>query len=697
MIDNSLTVNHLKQTGYGDFKQYEEDEGTTFLSKMKVEELKDVVVTDIAQVNSKLDDDEIELTEYDKAGKVVDSNIYTLIDDVDPVKIFGLEVDAWVNDDDEVFFISIKTSEKDIIFDTVAEDASKDEVELKVEDDTFDWAEDVDIYVNFAKAKPADVKAGYYGKFVLEKGEVAFANLFNFTEVNAGVVEEVKNDKLIYNIGDREKSIRFADYEDGIYVYNAEFDALDIDDIEEDDVIYAWADDKEIFIVVAGEKVEGKITRMNDKQITIDGKKYDVAGNATVSDNDDEDIVKYVDGGNLAAAAKNLAGEEVVVILDINGEIRHVRGDSKATSGKLYGLVMDAYRSGAQYTLRIFNQDGEKVAVEVEKKADWEPFYDYFDSNTAYIPVQYEVDKDNVIKEGKIKLAGTGFVAVTVPVADNVVNATSMTFDKDDDYIKNTVLGTDYYYFIDSGTVLMKYEGDDKEGLVKWEDIKDKTPGSAKAYIVGQNGKAADFVVFYDDFDNIIKTDYFGIVTKNPGYDGDDWIAEVDVYGEGIVEYKVDDYDTVYNGQVIKFKVSSDGELTVDRGASTVTGTVYEKSGNSLKIQTGSSISGFYKMTSDTVAYFTKENKTAIDKKVDIDDIDEGDNVTLVLDAAIIKAIRVNVTSAPSSGGGAVSGKKIEAVDTANGVFVYDGEGYKVIATTVLYDKDGNLRCRYSP
>ena len=45
-----------------------------------------------------------------------------------------------------------------------------------------------------------------------------------------------------------------------------------------------------LIYVVAGEKVEGKITRMNDKQITIDGKKYDVASNATVSDNEDEDI-----------------------------------------------------------------------------------------------------------------------------------------------------------------------------------------------------------------------------------------------------------------------------------------------------------------------------------------------------------------------------------------------------------------------
>ncbi|MGI6486485.1 MAG: S-layer homology domain-containing protein [Tepidanaerobacteraceae bacterium] len=68
MIDNSLTVKHLEQTGYGDLKQYLEGD-KTFLSKMNVDELEDVRVTEIAKVNDKLDDDEIELTEYDKMVK----------------------------------------------------------------------------------------------------------------------------------------------------------------------------------------------------------------------------------------------------------------------------------------------------------------------------------------------------------------------------------------------------------------------------------------------------------------------------------------------------------------------------------------------------------------------------------------------------------------------------------------------------
>ena len=34
MIDNSLTVSHLTQTGFGENNQYEEDKGKTFLSQV---------------------------------------------------------------------------------------------------------------------------------------------------------------------------------------------------------------------------------------------------------------------------------------------------------------------------------------------------------------------------------------------------------------------------------------------------------------------------------------------------------------------------------------------------------------------------------------------------------------------------------------------------------------------------------------
>ena len=177
MIDNSLTIKHLEQTGYGDLKQYVEGD-KTFLSKMDVDELEDVRVTEIARVNDKLDDDEIELTEYDKNGKKEDSNIYTLIADVNPEAIFGLKVDAWVNDDDEVFFVDVATDEKDILLDTVDE-SDKKEITLKDVDKTYKWIEDTEpiVYRNFEEIALDKIPEDAYGKVVLERGHVAFANL----------------------------------------------------------------------------------------------------------------------------------------------------------------------------------------------------------------------------------------------------------------------------------------------------------------------------------------------------------------------------------------------------------------------------------------------------------------------------------------------------------------------------------------
>ena len=236
MIDNSLTVKHLEQTGYGDLKQYLEGD-KTFLSKMNVDELEDVRVTEIARVNNKLDDDEIELTEYDKNGKAVDSDIYTLIADVNPEEIFGLEVDAWVNDDDEVFFVKVKTADKDILLDTVDSSDNK-EITLKDADKTYKWADDAVAYVNFEEVDFEDIAENAYGKVVLDRGEVAFANLFEFD--NVGVVTEVDG-KVIEFVDDEtnEEDIDLDDYDD-VYVYNADFSKADVEDIDVDSAIFFW-------------------------------------------------------------------------------------------------------------------------------------------------------------------------------------------------------------------------------------------------------------------------------------------------------------------------------------------------------------------------------------------------------------------------------------------------------------------------
>ncbi|HHV84189.1 MAG TPA: S-layer homology domain-containing protein, partial [Tepidanaerobacter syntrophicus] len=271
MVDNSLTVAHLKQTGYGDLKQYEEDPDTTFLSKMKIDELEDARVTAIARVDSTLEDDEIELTTYDSKGNVEDSDVYTLLTDETPEALFGLKVDAWINDDDEIVFVDVATNAKDILLDTVKETPAKDEIELKVADDTFDVATGAEAYVNFDSVSDfSKIPVGSYGKFVRESGKIAFANLFDFDK--KGIVTEV--DKNVISFVDAangdDDEIDLSDYDD-VYVYNPDFSKADVKDIKEYSAIFFWEDDDEINIVVKNDSVEGKVDAVKADSIKIDG------------------------------------------------------------------------------------------------------------------------------------------------------------------------------------------------------------------------------------------------------------------------------------------------------------------------------------------------------------------------------------------------------------------------------------------
>ena len=231
-----------------------------------------------------------------------------------------------------------------------------------------------------------------YGRIVLEKDEVVFANLFDF-RVNAGVVKEVDGSRYTYYVGDSDSVLRLSNYDD-VYVFDGEFNAIDEEAIDVDSVIYAWNTSDEIFIMVVNEKVEGELSKISTSKATVDGKAYNVASNATASDNEDKDFADFIDSGTISEVVENLAGEEVVALLDLNGEIRHLSGDAKVTSGTIYGLVLDAYKSGSGYVASIFTADG-KAAYEFEKKADYDKLGTYdFDAGDMFIPVAFKLNSD---------------------------------------------------------------------------------------------------------------------------------------------------------------------------------------------------------------------------------------------------------------------------------------------------------------
>ena len=695
MIDNSLTVAHLKQTGYGDLKQYEEDPDTTFLSKMKIDELEDARVTAIARVDSTLEDDEIELTTYDSKGNVEDSDVYTLLTDETPEALFGLKVDAWINDDDEIVFVDVATDAKDILLDTVEGTPAKDEIELKVADDTFDVVTDAEAYVNFSTvADFSKLEAGMYGKFVRESGKIAFANLFDFDK--KGIVTEV--DKNVISFVDAtngdDDEIDLDDYDD-VYVYNPDFSKADVKDIKEYSAIFFWEDDDEINIVVKNDSVEGKVDAVKADSIKIDGTWYDKGDDAIVTLDKGDNYDVWEDNNGLDIV-EDFVDEDVTAVLDLNGEVMLVTGAAKATSGDLYGIVTYA-KDGRYVTLTVFNKDGEEVDYTAESSNEFRDLVglDYYatGSNVEYAALKYKLTSDSEIAKEKSVVAEIKGTDCTDAYPANTPTTSLLNSEvfegnlKKGSDKKNITVGTKTFY-IASDTVIMQALNTDGEldpSLITVDKfVSLSIENNNEAVVFGENGKDAKFIVMLNkNFEGAEEDLYYGVVTDKPYKSGGSYYATINVFGEGEKDYKIDDAADFPKAKVVCFKFNNKGEATIYEDA--VTNKEYSYDDGYVTI--GSDI---YKVDSSAILYSL--DGSDIDKKISRTALKDYTYINYVLDDS-------NVIVAAT-----VSGKATGEEETpiAEGTVTYIDDSDKAITSdltlaptdtqviNVLYKNDSN-------
>lgn len=702
MIDNSLTVKHLVQKGYGDLAYY--DEGTeTFLSKMKVKELEDVRVTQIARVNDKLEDDEIELTEYDKNGKAVDSDIYTLIADVNPEEIFGLEVDAWVNDDDEVFFIKVKTAEKDILLDTVNGDDSDDkEITLKNADKTYKWADDAIAYVNFEEVDFEEIADNAYGKVVLDRGEVAFANLFEFD--NVGVVTEVDG-KVIKFVDDdtNEEDIDLDDYDD-VYVYNPDFSKADVEDIDVDSAIFFWeGEDDDIYIIVKNETVKGEVERVKADKIKVDGKEYSKGSYAILTLDKGDNYEKWADLANV----EDFVDEEVKIILDLRGRVLLVTGSAKATSGNLYGIVTYA-KDGRYVDLTIFTDEGKEVVYPAESSTEFRDladlkYYRKVDDNEtklSYAALKYKLTSDSEIAEEKSVVAVIEGEEIKKPLVayDKDVDVNKVVFEgyvkKDPDkkfftLLENKDAKNGERFYITNDTVIMKALNDDGEldpEVISVDrfvsiSITDKN----KAVVFGESDKDADFIVMLNkDFEGTEEDYLYGVVTDKPSKSGGSYYATINVFGEGEKDYKIADPAKFAKGDVVAFDFNNKGEAVLKSAKIFKGETLTEYDDGYVNIS-----GSVYKVDSAAILY-NKDSDGDLDKKISRSKLKDfvGKRIDFAIDDNIIVAAVVFDGPAEEDGNGDAA-KKITYASKDDGVIMIGDKVYEVAKTVILYESDG--------
>jgi hypothetical protein len=609
MIDNSLTINHLVQKGYGDLAYYDEGDDT-FLSKLKVKELEDVFVTDIARVNNKLDDNEIELTQYDKNGKVVDSDVYTLIADITPEVLFGLEVKAWVNDDDEIFFVDIVTDEKDILFDTVDIDGVDVEKEIKLldADKKYKWADDAIVYVNFEEVDYDEIPDNAYGKIVLDRGYITFASLFDFDKV--GVVTEVDDDVITFvNSASADEDDLNLDNYDYVYAYNPDFSKADVEDIDEDYAIFFWeGDDDDLYIIVKDEVVSGEVSKITSDKIKVDGKEYKKGAYAIYTLDEGDNYKAWTTANQ--AEFEDFIDEEVKVILDLRGQVLLVTGDAETKSGWLYGVVTYA-ESGRKVTLTIFNQDGEEVEYQAEKGLTLANFglSDVEFTSTDYAVIKFKVNSDGEIEDGD-------FVIVPNNYTTGKSNVFAGELSKNSDSKAFTLGNSNTKYYLTNNTVVIKavdpVDGLDPEVLSVEKLISNGvTKGTDTQAIVFVKAGTNDvqFVVFTNaNFQAVGEDVLYGVVVDGYWKEGSNYYAEINVFGEGSKVYKVKEAEkgSFANGSVVAFKLNNNDEAVIIRGSArstTITG--YDDG----------YLNGSIKVDGSAVVYTLKDNGK-VDKKV---------------------------------------------------------------------------------
>ncbi|MDK2925853.1 MAG: hypothetical protein PWQ41_1627 [Bacillota bacterium] len=720
MLDNSLDVKSLKQTGYGDLKQFEET-GETLLEKLGLDEIEGRVV-EIPAVASGLDDNEVTIEITKKNGEDLKDPVtetYTQLQDVDVQSLFGLEVKAWVNDDDEVVFAEKKTSDNDIYTDTISELTDKDTVKLDVLDDEVTFADGALVYVNYSKKSvndaTKDLKVGYYGRFVEKNNKIVFASLFDFgvsngKPANEGVVTSVDGKKIKYfTTSESERTLNLTDA-DSVTVYNADLTKSSLDKIEKDNVIYWWRDGDDWYIVVSTGKVEGKLEKVKSDKLTINGKDYSykTADNATYSLDEDENVDTWnANPGDI----DDLDGEDVVALLNLKGHVRHLRGSATKTSGTQYGIVT---ASPSDSEITVFTKDGEEVTYSIDKKTEWgvlrnplngKRYYGKGDSLGYYV-LSYKLNADGEIAESKDDVGILYAVSVTTAspttVANGVYELTAsakvdfgkVDKDKDDDYIM--LDGTKKYY-IDSSTVIMRAvnsKGELDPEVLAWEDFKDLALDGTKpenaAIVFGDADKDAKAIIFVDaSFKGTTEDEYYGVVTDNPWKSGGNWYAEIDVFGQGIGDYKLaDDPTGVFaKGDLVKFRLTAKGEADIASGnvvkISETPVTVADVDGWYITVG-----SATYKLEKDAVVYDLDEDG-ALDDKLGASDIEKGDEIFLIEKDGVVKAAVIKVKGTGAVTPPPVSGEKAEYVSTDGDLVVYGGKAYKVVDTTVVYDTKG--------
>lgn len=222
---------------------------------------------------------------------------------------------------DELLSFSTSSNAK-----TITTKATKDKDDLRIDNKRYDSSNLIAVIYNNKnttfKSLPREIN---YVKAVIYRGKLIYLEGYNFEEVLP--VESVKNNRIygITNSGSI-KSISVNKNTEIFLFKDGNMTELELDKVEKGDIIHIQKDKRDTKIIVTKEKVEGKVSKYDDKNniLSIDNKEYNVVKgkNPTIL----AQGRKYYALNN-STMLDLLEDNKIKVSLNISGDIQFIEAD----------------------------------------------------------------------------------------------------------------------------------------------------------------------------------------------------------------------------------------------------------------------------------------------------------------------------------------------------------------------------------
>ena len=628
LVNNTLDANVIEQDTFGDEDNWKENDHKTLLTEnLDITKYEAIKLVGSPKVASNLDADQVE---FAKTGKSKmnsydeDDNEFDLPNDFEVNEEamlnalenrLGESLNVYANDDDEIVYYETAKNEYQVVWGTILSgdvDTTDEEITVTFvdgDDKTYDYEDDADefqIYIdNEDKGHDADdLTAGLFGKFVIaDNGDVALADLHNWNE-EALIVTKSSDDEFDYiEATDSDETFEADDY-DKVVVMDTAGNVMNLSDLAKDDIVYineadlAESGDEAAYVVVVetaavNETAKSYDIDTNEYEFTTDENgTYDVNTSfGTISSDDDDDFIDYKDAhAELESVTDKSA--KVEILFDIVNDVRHIRTDVDVSSTSQFGIILgtdiDGFNSD-EVQVKLLNSAEEEVIYDLDHSSTGKD-NDYlnlenvtFDNSGSYsdeeslkdlpegLIVKYTLNSDGDIDSLiAITKNGTDELTANANVIDEDIFITSGILDEDieDDSIEFGTMDsgcTVKDFTVASDVIVFDITDTDAEDMdvVDFESLVDKG-NTQQILVVGNDDEEAELIIVNNQ---VASDDEFVAYILDTREKDDVHYFEMDVYGEGVVEYEVDtDFvkeDEIAEESIVVFTKNSDDTIEI--------------------------------------------------------------------------------------------------------------------------------------